>query len=179
MTRYISLFAGLSILLTPFSVKAEIPENIEPIVTFCKKYQDQQKKSAVQGAEYVPGIDVHGNDVAPPELGGDGNAEDFDIITIPLEIDLAQRYGLILPNGLELKPQIGTLTIPADGAMKYNGAVISNDVKDVCKTVLDELKKNQGYQSEQHGHESGNPVVSNGNSEAKINVPYPPRKPQD
>ncbi|MBX2834152.1 MAG: hypothetical protein KTR28_04175 [Micavibrio sp.] len=55
-------------------------------------------------------------------------------ILIPIEINLAQRYGLVLPAGTELKPVVSSIAIYPDGRIEYNGQDVSQKVEEICES---------------------------------------------
>ncbi len=140
--------------------------------TICNnpEYYNKQNLSA----DYVPGVDVHGKAVAPADLNNSTSPYIQNPVVIPIEVDLAQRFGLILPLGIELKPTVADLEIYQDGRIKYEGKELKQDIQSVCKNYHDHRKKNQSDQTEQHGHESRNPVLSSD----KIEGQYPEDEPK-
>lgn len=95
--------------------------------TFCRVLASYTKD---RGVHYVPGVDVRGNDVAPADLNEP--LPQFETIEIPVEIDLAARFGITPPAGAELKPTVALISIHKDGKVEYNGRDISSKVIDVC-----------------------------------------------
>ena len=117
-------------------------------------------KSSKNNANYVEGIDVKGNKVTPADLNSNISSPLYNLIIIPIRFDLAQRYGLNLPLGADLKPTIADIKIFSDGTIKYNDADISNNISKLCDSYDSKDKNIQYNQSEQHGHESSDPVIS-------------------
>lgn len=143
----------------------------------CNHVKNAQTPS--QGADYVAGVDVHGKSVKPADLSqNEANIINNPVI-IPIELDLVQRYGLNLPNGIELEPTLGHIQIYENGNIKYNEKNISQDIIKLCERYEAENKKNQPNQTEQHGHESSNPVLSSADKSDKIEGQFPPRKPKE
>ncbi len=140
--------------------------------TICNN-PDYYKKPNLS-ADYVPGVDVHGKAVAPAGLNGGTSPYIKNPVVIPIEVDLAQRFGLILPLGIELKPTVADLEIYQDGRIKYEGKELKQDIQSVCQNYHAHHKKNQSNQTEQHGHESRDPVLSSD----KIEGQYPEDKPK-
>ena len=87
-----------------------------------------------KGADYVAGVDVYGKPVTPADVQGGANAI-IDPVIIPITIDLAERYGLDLPTGAELKPEVAWLTIYKDGRIRYNEQDITKNVVTSCEEV--------------------------------------------
>lgn len=108
------------------------------------------------GADYVAGVDVHGNKVVSADIGTSENLIGFPIV-IPVEIDIAQRYGLSLPPGVEMKPEIFRIHVHSDGDVTYNGEKITKQVQNSCQEYYEENSFEQG---EERRHESANPVPS-------------------
>ncbi len=125
-------------------------------------------------ADYVPGVDIHGNTVASADLNDNAPKYIKDPIFIPIEVDLAQRFGLNLPLGIELEPTVADLEIYQDGRIKYEGIELKQDIETLCENYHAHHKKNQSNQTEQHGHESRDPVLSSD----KIEGQYPDDQPK-
>ena len=88
-------------------------------------------KKSVSGVEYQAGVDVNGKSVVPADL----NALDAsipDIINIPINLDMAQRFARTMPTGVELKPDVGMIGVHKDGRVTYNGQDISKQAYSVC-----------------------------------------------
>ncbi|MBK9585074.1 MAG: hypothetical protein KA099_10920 [Alphaproteobacteria bacterium] len=118
----------------------------------CKELEQLQ----TGGADYVPGVDVDGNAVAPADLEQQVPAV-FDPVIIPITVDLAERYGLTLPAGVELKPEVAWMEIYRDGRVLFNGEDVQGRVKTAC------LLENAENPPEQDGQPSPDPLVSGGN----------------
>lgn len=135
-----------------------------PEKEICKILEPQQQAKQVAGADYVPEVDVHGKRVASAEVGGSTNFAK-NPIEIPIALDLAQRYGLNLPQGMELKPSVADLKIHQDGRVTYNDQDITKKVKSSCenqqKTAAEPVKTD--------GHKAADAVVSSD----KIDGQYP------
>lgn len=94
-------------------------------------------KNADIGAEYVAGKDVHGKDVVPADLNG---VNPYPSVMIPITINLAQKFGLNLLNGVELKPEVGQIEIFQDGRIRFNGEDILKRVQEHCETRAKGIK---------------------------------------
>lgn len=103
------------------------------VKTLCKTIQPYTPQQGIAGADYVPGVDVHGKPVAPADLSGGMPA--MNPVVIPVEINLAQRFGLVLPNGVEMKPEIARIEIFQDGRILYNGADVSQRIHSTCEQL--------------------------------------------
>lgn len=83
------------------------------------------------GAEYVPGLDVHGKAVVPADLNATvPNLP--DVINIPMTVDMAERVQQQLPEGLELDAGLGMIEIYRDGQVIYNGVDLTALSQDIC-----------------------------------------------
>lgn len=61
---------------------------------------------------YQPGIDVHGRPVVPADLGGGVQLELPDVIYIPIEVLIQDKYGIPANSVLyEAKAQVGVVTV--------------------------------------------------------------------
>lgn len=81
---------------------------------------------------HVPRADVaHVGDSAVP---ADLNAVDGGLGTvhIPITIDLAARFGIDVPVGAELEPEVAVIAVEPDGRVLYNGQDLSRNVATVC-----------------------------------------------
>ncbi len=140
-------------LFCPYGVHA-YAEEAETISenNLCKELEQLQ----TGGADYVPGVDVDGNAVAPADLEQQIPAI-FDPVIIPVTVDLAERYGLTLPAGVELKPEVAWMEIYRDGRVLFNGEDVQGRVKAAC------LLENTENPLEQDGQQTPDPLVSGGN----------------
>ncbi len=120
----------------------------------CKELEQHQ----MGGADYIPGVDVEGQEVVPADLEQQIPAI-FDPVIIPITINLAERYDLALPQGLELKPELGWMEIYRDGRVLFNGEDVQGRLKAAC--LLEKAENPQ----EQDGQSSPDPLVSGDNNE--------------
>lgn len=158
--KYVIFFTLL--LSLPFNMAMASEQNIK---TLCK-YSNHDDTN-IPGAEYVPGVDVDGNPVAPADLGSSPSGHIYNPVIIPIEIDLAARYGFTLPADVELKPTVADIKIFQDGRIQYNGKDISNNIETFCSNYQNQNKKIQSDQAEQHGHETHDPVISSDKIEGR------------
>lgn len=64
---------------------------------------------------YQPGVDVHGNAVAPADLNGGSQLKLPDVIYIPLEVLIQDRFGIPANSVLyEAKAQVGIVQVRGD-----------------------------------------------------------------
>lgn len=84
---------------------------------------------------YQPGVDVHGNPVAPADLPGAPQMQLPDQIKIPLTLNLAKTLNLNTSAypyrqlGTGTEAQLGTLTVEGDHVL-FNGQPISDAQQD-------------------------------------------------
>lgn len=64
-----------------------------------------------------------------------------DIIYIPVTINMAERYGLDVPAGIELESTLGMMEIYNDGKILYDGKDISGNIEDKCDAFDTVLEK--------------------------------------
>lgn len=123
-------------------------------------------KNQPQSANYISGIDVNGNQVISADL----NSTSFinDPIIIPIDLNIAQLYGISLPDGIELKPEIKNIKIFSNGIIIYNDEDISEAIHALCNSAPDQSKKNQSDQEEERRHESPYPVLSSDKIEGQF-----------
>ena len=126
-------------------------ENSDPytVKTFCQ----QMTTHVPTDAEYVPGVDMDGNDVVPADLNPQSPAV-FDPVIIPIEVELVQRFGLNVPNGVELKPQVGWIEIYQNGKVLFNGEEVGQQIHTICN------EEKQGLSTNQDRQKSADPLVS-------------------
>ncbi len=149
--RFLSLF--LFSLIFPSIANAEQTTQ----EALCQYFNGRQEVSS--GAEYVPGVDVHGNDVLGANVSDSGSSFLNDPIVIPVNVDLAQRFGLPLPNGINLEPTLSQIKIHADGHVSYNDQNVTQKVKAGCevKPPVSTLKAEEG-----DGQDASDTVPSSG-----------------
>ncbi|MCC6597371.1 MAG: hypothetical protein IT559_01110 [Alphaproteobacteria bacterium] len=83
------------------------------------------------GVEYEPGIDAKGRAVLPADLNAPLNGG-VDKINIPITLDLAQRFNIFPANGIELKPDVGLISVYKDGRVEYNGQDLARQAYTLC-----------------------------------------------
>lgn len=89
--------------------------------------RDEIEKLVEQGATYQPGVDVHGNAVAPADLNQKINILSYPI-EIPVEISLIKWMNLNVDPALRLDPEVASFTLYKDGHIEYNGQDVSDRV---------------------------------------------------
>ncbi len=149
---------------SPFFLSISYADGFQDL---CDKVAIQKNNQPVWGADYVAGVDAYGNAVASADLGqGEGGVFNQDFFLIPVEIDLAERFGLILPRGVELKPEIFNMIISSKGRVFYGDDDVTSDARDACKEYYEE---NPDIRPVNHGQKSGNTLPS----DDKIEGQYP------
>lgn len=78
------------------------------------------------GVEYQPGVDVHGRPVAPADLGGGYNINPPEIIVIPIEILIQDRFNIPANSVLwNAKAQVGTVIVKGN-QVYYEGQLLGD-----------------------------------------------------
>ncbi len=108
-------------------------EGLSASALLCKELAQPGK---VAGAAYVPGVDVYGRKVASADVGTDNQVMPLQVLRIPIDVDLAQRFHLALPSGVELKPTLGMMNISQDGTVDFNGQDITQQAGAFCSGVV-------------------------------------------
>ena len=95
---------------------------------FCKRIAEYKLQAGVEhkGDHSVPA------DINP--LSGS-----VDDLYIPITVDLVQKYGLVLSNGIELKPDVAALLIKENGDVYYNGRKLKQSAEELCVKKSDEV----------------------------------------
>jgi len=160
-------FVFLFILMVfPISVHAQ---SDDALANLCAHINILKPLSADSSA-YVPSVDVHGNSVVPADLdSGSGESIINNPIVLPFDINIAERYGLDLPAGIDLSPNISNMILSSEGHITYGNEDITASIKSLCENPNAQMIKNQSNQAEPHRHESANPVLSSD----KIEGQYP------
>jgi hypothetical protein len=78
----------------------------------------------VPSADYQPGVDVNGNDVAPADLPSSGSNPSID--NFPIEIDQRLAHRFNLPPGASGKAVLGYVTVRGNQAY-FNGQPLNGD----------------------------------------------------
>ncbi len=97
----------------------------------CQNLPDYQG-DADAGVEYQPGVDVHGNAVAPADLNAPLDAGAGRVVQIPVTVDLVQRFNLYPFFGIEMKPDVGVVSVHSDGRVEYNGQNLTRQAYTLC-----------------------------------------------
>lgn len=162
--------AGIILMPAAIASAGAPPEEIK---TLCRHVQSYQNRNS---ADYVPGVDVHGNPVEPADLNNAQSSLISNPVVIPIEIDLATRYGLSLPTGIELEPTVASIEIYNDGHVTYNGRDITKRAQTLC--AQEKGTSNNKRQLQDDRHSASDPVLSSGKTHGepddKIEGEYPP-----
>lgn len=142
----------LCVLVFLLSIPANASDSIQSLKNFCVQYIPSKHLAP---ADYVPHIDVRGNNVVPADLEHSRSQFINDPIIIPIEIEIIEQFGLDLPVGTDLEPIVAQVEIGLDGRTLINGKDVTKSVYQICDQHLD----NKQNQTEQDGHESHVPVI--------------------
>jgi hypothetical protein len=122
--------ASLAIAVAGFAVSAlaSTVSVAEPVIIITKN--DCSRLVAHQPApdvNYTPGIDVHGNAVAPADLPGQPQMAIPDEIAIDITVEIQERFG-IPSNSALFKPEarVGTVVVKPDGSATFNGQPLTS-----------------------------------------------------
>jgi hypothetical protein len=78
------------------------------------------------GVEYQPGVDAHGRPVAPADLGGGYHIKLPEIIVIPIEVLVQDRFNIPANSVLwDAKAQVGTVIVKGD-QVYYEGQLLGD-----------------------------------------------------
>jgi hypothetical protein len=92
------------------------------------------------GVEYQPGVDVHGRPVAPADLGGGYNIKPPEIIVIPIEVLIQDRFNIPANSVLwNAEAQVGTVIVKGD-QVYYEGQLLGDPetaaLEQLCREQL-------------------------------------------
>ncbi|WP_374651852.1 hypothetical protein [Dongia sp.] len=91
------------------------------------------------GVEYQPGIDAHGQPVAPADLGGGYQIKPPETIVIPIEVLIQDRFHIPANSVLwNAKAQVGVVTVKGDQVF-YEGQLLG----DAESAALEQLCREQ------------------------------------
>jgi len=86
-------------------------------------------------ANYQGSVDAHGKAVVPADVQAAAPSAMPRSVRIPLSVDMAQRMNEVLPAGMKLEPQVGTIEILNDGHVIINGKDMTAPADALCATV--------------------------------------------
>lgn len=94
------------------------------------------------GVAYEPGVDVHGEPVAPADVDGGVDIELPDTVTIPIEVDLFDRLNLPPDRRYEGDAQIGVVRFHLeDGQATFDGQPLTSEAQaDLARKCQDVLR---------------------------------------
>ena len=77
---------------------------------------------------YQPGVDVHGNAVAPADLGGGAQIALPDRFEFPITVDLGDRLGIPVRSDADYiaRLPVGTVSAGVDGRVTFNGVPLTD-----------------------------------------------------
>ena len=82
------------------------------------------------GVAYQPGVDVNGRPVTPADLGGTPALAIPETVTIEIEVDLQDRFGIPADANLfKGDAQIGTVEVDRDGRARLNGQLLQDEAQ--------------------------------------------------
>ena len=89
---------------------------------------------------FQPGVDVHGNAVAPADLNGGAQISLPEVIYIPLEVLIQDRFGIPANSVLyEAKAQVGVVEV-RDDKVYYEGQLLNDPetvaLEEACRAKL-------------------------------------------
>ncbi len=93
------------------------------------------------GVTYQPGVDVDGDPVASADLHDRPKIELPERVSIPIEVDLGDRYGLPADDSFKGDVQVGTVEVDLEtGRATFNGQPLTSDdeakLRARCQRVL-------------------------------------------
>jgi hypothetical protein len=97
---------------------------------------------AEKGAEYQPGVDVHGKPVVEADLNK-SPVQLPDTLSFDVTVDLAKYAGLAVPDGLEEKAVVGQIIIDNEGRMTFNGRPVEGDADEALRTLCEPKPKEE------------------------------------
>ena len=92
---------------------------------------------AISGPDYVPGVDVYGNEVVAADINESSPEPLVYPVVVPVSIDSIKWLGLysdddVSQQALEGQVKMGTIKIFEDGRAEYNGQDISDRTRIFC-----------------------------------------------
>lgn len=84
---------------------------------------------------YKPGVDADGAPVVPADTVSQPTFTFPETISIPLQLNITQRFGIDYGLGTKMEPTLGSIEIHADGRISYNGEPLAEDLQQKIKTI--------------------------------------------
>lgn len=97
----------------------------------CQFWKHINSPSSVSAA-YQPGVDVHGNPVAPADINAPSSSFLPSRITFPVNVDLAQGLNIPMPAGTQMDANMGMIEVYTNGKVLYNGQDLSAQTQAFC-----------------------------------------------
>jgi hypothetical protein len=95
------------------------------------------------GVEYQPGVDSHGQPVAPADVNGGVQLQLPDTIVIPIEVLLQDRFHLPANSVLwDAKAQVGTVVVQGD-QVYFNGQPLKDPETAALEAICRERASGQ------------------------------------
>ncbi len=123
VVKWIPAFAGMTFLVLGSAGAGEIRASSHDRA-FCEIL-----------ARHVPDEDVAYKpdpSVVSADLYGAPSMKIDQTVVFPLSVDLAEHFGLTVPDGVELKPDLGTFKITPDGQVFWNDQDLSEPAAAYC-----------------------------------------------
>lgn len=132
-----------TVVFIAIAILAAIPvaqaKKVEATVTRADCANVVQHQPAADVA-YQPGVDVNGDSVAPADLNGGFKVAVPETISIPIVIDLAEKYGTAKPKGPVMGETSFGKVVWRDGKAWYNGQPLHDkseaDLVAACRNIL-------------------------------------------
>jgi hypothetical protein len=106
---------NLSIALVVLTILGAAPASAEIAISERDCRQLVVKHEPAPDVTFQPGVDVHGNQVAPADLNGGSQLKLPDVIYIPLEVLIQDKFGIPANSVLyEAKAQVGIVAVRGD-----------------------------------------------------------------
>lgn len=93
---------------------------------------------------YRPGVDIHGKPVVEADIGGSSLYVQPDEITFPVSVDLAKYAGIALPEGVETKGDVGSITVDLNGVVTFNGKPLEGEAEAALRRLCVAAPENSG-----------------------------------
>lgn len=125
------------------------------------------------GADYVPGVDVDGNAVAPADIGASFEPLQYPM-RIPIELDIVRFMGLDVPDGVNAdEASLAYIDLFKDGRLEYNGVDITDKVAKDCQASPDvqnnmSVEKDVLDTSEPYGQKDSSSVALEPHADGKV-----------
>jgi hypothetical protein len=89
-----------------------VPASAEEIAISRRDCQQLVRHEPAPDVAYQPGVDVHGRPVVPADLGGGAQLDLPDVIYIPIEVFLQDRFGIPANSVLfNAQAQVGVVDV--------------------------------------------------------------------